>query len=115
MIRPYPSQDAEGYVFRSSKAQFGRKIFSNQFHVIGLEFVPVGWRWVFGVQVVGVEGLDPRQHLAIMIITKVIVLPFPVPSVKGVVPDHVEGRLWQVILHDVEQIFIMTPRHQDLA
>ena len=54
----------------------------------------VGWRWVFGVQVLRIEGLDPRQHLAIMIITKVIVLPFPVPSVKGVVPDHVEGGLW---------------------
>ena len=94
MIHPDPSQEAGGFVVHSSKTQFGREILSNQFHVIGLEFVPVGWRWVFGVQVVRIEGLDPRQHLAIMIITKVIVLPFPVPSVKGVVPDHVEGGLW---------------------
>ena len=109
-----PSLEAEGFVVPSSKTQFGREILSNQFHVIGLEFFPVGRRWIFGVQVVRVECLYPGKHLTIVIITKVIVLPFPVPSVKGVVPDHVEGGLWQVILHDVEQIFIMTPGHQHI-
>lgn len=45
---------------KSSEIQLRRQVLLDQLGVKGLKFFPVGGRWAFGVEVVGIKCLHPR-------------------------------------------------------
>src|ERR1043165_2342097 len=68
----------------------------------------------FGVEIVGIKGADPLEHLPILFIHQVIVFAVTMRWIKRMIAQHVE-RLWrQVIFYDVINVFVVAPGQTDL-
>ena len=50
-----------------------------------------------------------------MVVAKEVVLAFPVPSVKRMIANHIQGRFGKLVFQDLEQVFVMAPRQVDPA
>src|SRR5205085_10648176 len=66
-------------------------------------------------KIVWIEELHPLEHLAIVIIEKMIVPILAMLGIEGMVAKHVQARLRDVVFHHLVDILIMSPRHAHVA
>src|ERR1700686_3922780 len=65
----------------------------------------------FGVKVVRVELVNPLEHLAILLITEIVVRAVSVPSVERVIAEHVEGLHRKAMLQDLVNVAVVPEGH----
>ena len=98
-------------MFAILKRQCRRKVLVNQVFVERPELSPVGRLRALGVEVVRIECSHMLEHAAIVVVAEVVIGVLAVPCVERVIPNHVKGRLGQVVLEYVVKILIVAPRH----
>jgi hypothetical protein len=96
-------------------AELGREEFGDEVFVIGAKLGEIGAIVTLGVEVVGIELLDPGKHLAVPFVGKVPVGVFSVPGIEGVVTDHVEGGFGEIIFDHVIEVFVVSPAHEHIV
>src|SRR6476469_3550395 len=100
-LKPRPTVPA-------SETQGLRKKFGDEIVVERTKRRQVRLRVALRVQIVSIERLHPRQHLAIAIVGEMLVRAFLVPRVERVVAQRVERLDRQAVLHDVEDVLVVT-------
>ena len=104
----------EGVSEKLLPAQCGGEIFADEVVVEGAQFGEI-WSFVaFRVEVVGIEGAHPFEHVAILLAHEIGVFAIAMGWIKGVVANHVEGFEWKVIFYDMKKIFVVTPGQENL-
>ena len=89
------------------------EILVDELEIVGLELVDIRGNLALAVEVVRIEALHPLEVLTILIVEKVLVLALAVPRVKAVETDHVQRRQGHVVLDDVVEVLVVTPREMD--
>src|SRR5216117_1555688 len=90
-------------------AELGWKIFRNQFVIEGPQLLGIRALVALGIEVVRIERSNPREHFLVPAVHEVLIFPFAVRRIEGVIANHVEGLRRQVIFDDVIKILVMAP------
>src|SRR6266516_604430 len=90
-------------------AKLGWKILRNQFVIEGPQLLDIRALETLGIKVVRIESSNPLEHFLVPTVHEVLIFPFAVRRIEGVIANHVKGLRRQVIFDDVIQIFVMAP------
>src|SRR5437870_4825354 len=90
-------------------AELGWKILRNQFVIEEPQLLDIRALVAFGIKVVRIESSNPLEHFLVPAVHEVLIFPFAVRRIEGVIANHVKGLRRQVIFDDVIQVFVMAP------
>src|SRR5256884_6689277 len=91
-------------------AKLGWKILRNQFVIEGPQLLDIRALEALGIKVVRIESSNPLEHFLVPTVHEVLIFPFAVRRIEGVIADHVKGLRRQGTFDDVVQLFVMAPR-----
>ena len=98
----------------SPRERLGEEL-GDQVLVVRLELLDVGRLVPLGVEVVRVELPDPLHQVAVAVVHQVGVLALAVRRVEGVIADHRQALVGEVVLDDVVEILVVAPGHVDVV
>jgi hypothetical protein len=100
--------DADRSSFRLP-GEFGGEEFVDQVLVERFKSLDIRRSMTLGIKVVGVELAYPLKPEAVAVVHQVGVLSLAMRRVEGMVTDHGEGLVREIILDDVKEILIVPP------